>query len=254
MFEGYDQYDFNESFRCEDDCKKYLFDLKWKDGFKCLKCGCAKSWKGRRKFHLRCSNCWYDESATANTVFHKIKIPLLNAFGMAFRISTSKKASSCLGLSRDYAVSKDSAWLFKRKSQEAVKEIFAEPPRYHYKKELLLEGRRVNSLDVASKDCSLTPSNCFSGSKKLSMPRIISKERIGQAFSGFEGRSRHILEYNFRIWVNGVHHHCSDRYLSGYLAEYFFRYSNRKEINLVWHRLIECFLKGRPYYHRAIET
>ncbi len=39
----------------------------------------------------RCSQCGYDESATAGTLFHKLKFSLLKAFEMVYEITTSKK-------------------------------------------------------------------------------------------------------------------------------------------------------------------
>lgn len=255
MLEGYNVFDFGEAFTCDDDCREFLFNLKWQRGYKCSKCGCTKSWKGRTRFHLRCSKCWYDESVTANTVFHKIKIPLIKAFGMGFRIAYAKKASSCLGLSRDYAVSKDSAWLFKRKTQEAVREgNFSGSPCFHYKKDAILTKRANNKNSVNGsfeKNITETDPETFPG-KELSIPRIMSKERMKEFFKNAEINGKNIVAHNFRTWINGIHHHCSERYMSGYLAEYFFRHQHRKQVNIIWHRLIECFVRGKPYYYKSI--
>lgn len=96
MFKGISIEQFNKSFRTEDDCRQYLFDMKWQQGYKCRDCGSVKSYKGKTQFHLRCQYCGYDESVTANTIFHKLKIPLLKAFGMAFRIAVRKKGCRLL--------------------------------------------------------------------------------------------------------------------------------------------------------------
>jgi len=42
MFQGVSIQQFNKFFQNEDDCKQYLFDLKWRDGYQCRKCGCKK--------------------------------------------------------------------------------------------------------------------------------------------------------------------------------------------------------------------
>ena len=99
----------------KDDCKQYLFDLTWKNGYQCRRCGCTKSHKGKTRFHLRCQRCCYDESVTANTVFHKLKIPLLKAFGMSLRIAVKKKGMSTTELAREFSINQKSSWLFKRK-------------------------------------------------------------------------------------------------------------------------------------------
>ena len=121
MFQGVSIKEFNKAFRNEDDCKQYLFDLKWKDGYRCRRCGCTKSNKGKTSFHMRCKVCGYDESVTAHTMFHKLKIALQKAFGMAFRLSVKKKGMSTTELAREFTINQKSSWLFKRKTQEAMK-------------------------------------------------------------------------------------------------------------------------------------
>lgn len=39
MFEGIGIGDFIDQFKTDSDCKNYLYELKWKDGFVCKKCG-----------------------------------------------------------------------------------------------------------------------------------------------------------------------------------------------------------------------
>lgn len=121
MFQGMSIQQFNKFFKDEDDCKQYLFDIKWKDGYKCCKCGGTKSYKGKTRFHLRCQVCMYDESVTANTVFHKLKLPLLKVFGMSFRIAVKKKGMSTTELAKEFGINQKSFWLFKRKAQESMK-------------------------------------------------------------------------------------------------------------------------------------
>lgn len=120
MFKGMSVKEFNKSFKNDDDCRQYLFRLKWADGYHCKKCGNKKYHKGKSKYHFRCTQCLYGESPTANTIFHKMKVPLLKAFGMIFRISVKKKGISTLELSREFSVNKKTAWLFKRKIQEVM--------------------------------------------------------------------------------------------------------------------------------------
>ena len=121
MFRGISIATFNKSFKKEEDCKQYLFAMKWKEGYKCRRCGCTGCNKGKTSFHLRCKVCAYDESVTAHTMFHKLKVPLLKAFGMAFRLSVRKKGMSTVELSKEYSINQKSSWLFKRKTQEAMR-------------------------------------------------------------------------------------------------------------------------------------
>ncbi|MBN4747470.1 IS1595 family transposase, partial [Pandoraea nosoerga] len=63
----------------------------------------------------------YDESVTANTVFHGVKMPMLKAFHMVFRITSKKKGMSTIELGTEVGVQQKTAWLFKRKIQAAMK-------------------------------------------------------------------------------------------------------------------------------------
>lgn len=120
MFKGKSIYDFREEFTSSDDCMQYLFDLKWCNGYKCAKCSHTESYKGRTKWYLKCANCSYDESATANTLFHKMKVPILKAFEVLFMLSVRKKGMSCLEIGRAFALNKDTAALLKKKAQYSM--------------------------------------------------------------------------------------------------------------------------------------
>ncbi|RYF97584.1 MAG: hypothetical protein EOO07_39415, partial [Chitinophagaceae bacterium] len=67
MFKDLKKEDFEAKFVNEHDCLQFLYDIKWKGGFRCRRCGNTKCWNGRTKFHSRCTGCDYDESVTANT-------------------------------------------------------------------------------------------------------------------------------------------------------------------------------------------
>lgn len=113
--------DFRKQFKSEEDCLKYLIEIKWGAGFKCIKCGNDRYSKGRQWFYKRCKACGYDESATANTMFHKCKLGLLRAFEIGFRVSVKKKGMSSCELGREFGCQQRSAWLLKAKFQNAMK-------------------------------------------------------------------------------------------------------------------------------------
>ena len=113
--------DFRERFKTNADCYQFLIDQKWGSGFKCRRCGCSNWHKGRQWFYRRCSACKYDESATANTLFHKSKPGILKAFEFAFRVSVKKKGMSTVELAKEFGCQQKSAWLLKAKYQNAMK-------------------------------------------------------------------------------------------------------------------------------------
>ena len=120
MLKGLTIVEFRERFKTEADCLNHLIELKWGNGYKCLKCNCEQFGKGRKWFYRRCKQCGYDESVTANTLFHKCKIKLLSAFEIGYRLSVKKKGMSSNELSKEFGCQQRSAWLLKAKFQNAM--------------------------------------------------------------------------------------------------------------------------------------
>jgi transposase-like protein/ribosomal protein L37E len=121
MFKGVTIKEFKSHFKTNEDCMSFLVDQKWKNGYQCSRCGHTKFNKGRQWFYKRCSSCCYDESATANTLFHRCKLSLLTTFEIAFRIGVRKKGMSTCELSKEFGCQQKTAWLLKAKLQQAMK-------------------------------------------------------------------------------------------------------------------------------------
>lgn len=122
MFKGINALEFSRRFRNSEDCFLYLMELKWPDGYCCIKCKGNNCGKGRTYYYKRCKDCGYDESVLANTVFHDLRIPILKAFYLAFRIITKKKGMSSVELATEVGVQQKTAWLFKRKLQSVMED------------------------------------------------------------------------------------------------------------------------------------
>lgn len=122
MFKGINAIEFNKRFSTNESCYQYLIAWKWGKGFTCSRCGCTENNKGRTYYHRRCKRCNYDESVLANTVFHGMKMPILKAFHMIFRLTAKKKGMSTIELGAEVGVEQKTAWLFKRKIQVAMKQ------------------------------------------------------------------------------------------------------------------------------------
>jgi len=75
---------FRNAFPDDSVCFELLDRIKWKDGFVCKKCGNTNSCSGKSNYSRRCTRCKKEESVTANTLFHRCKIPLNKAFEIAF--------------------------------------------------------------------------------------------------------------------------------------------------------------------------
>jgi len=120
LFTGQSIYEFQEQFGTDKLCANTLVQLKWENGYSCRNCGYKKYCKTKRYGARRCCSCGKVESATANTLFHKLKFPLHKAFFMLYLISTTKRGISAEDLHRKLGLHKRTCLLFKRKAMEAM--------------------------------------------------------------------------------------------------------------------------------------
>lgn len=113
--------EFLSRFGREEDCLAYLSQEKWGGGYSCKKCQNTCYCKGKKPYNRRCTKCGYDESPTSHTLFHKLKFGVGKAFEMAYDIATGKKGASSIWLAERHGVKQMTAWLFRRKVQQAMK-------------------------------------------------------------------------------------------------------------------------------------
>jgi hypothetical protein len=119
-YTGVNSIEFYKKFQTDEDCLKYLSEIKWQQGFVCKKCSNTTFHKGEKSYARRCNKCKYDESPTAGTMFDKIKFSLLVAFHICFKISTKKKGMSSLELSEEFSLRQKTCWELKWKIQQAM--------------------------------------------------------------------------------------------------------------------------------------
>jgi len=119
IFKGQNLLEFSDRFKTDADCKEYLSLLKWKDGYNCNKCGHNAS-QQRKDFSRICNVCSHIESATANTLFHKVKFGVRKAFFICFEMATSTKSLSASYMGVRYGVTEKTARLFMLKIREAM--------------------------------------------------------------------------------------------------------------------------------------
>ncbi len=91
---------FKKAYPDDLSCMRYLLDLKEKSGFCCKMCGNTRPIKGKAKFDIRCAKCNYNESLTANTIFHRTKFSLQKAFYMLYLVSQTRTDIPAAELSR----------------------------------------------------------------------------------------------------------------------------------------------------------
>ena len=72
--------DFHRLFPDEAACERYLFDLRWPDGFACPVCGGTDYIEYADRAMYFCQSCRQQTYLTAGTIFHKSHMPLLTWF------------------------------------------------------------------------------------------------------------------------------------------------------------------------------
>lgn len=120
-FKSLSIFEFQKLFPDTESCLKYLSGIKWTEGYKCRKCGHHHYCKGLKLYDRQCSRCNYSESPTANTLFHKVKFPLVKAFWIVYYVATSKKGIASTELSRKLQLRQKTCWLFKQKVMRGMK-------------------------------------------------------------------------------------------------------------------------------------
>jgi transposase-like protein len=119
IFKGQDLLEFAGRFKTDEDCKEYLAHWKWSEGYKCVKCGHTGG--QIRKDHSRtCNICSHTESATSNTLFHKVKFGIRKAFFICFEMATTTKSLSASYIGVRFSITEKTARLFMHKIREAM--------------------------------------------------------------------------------------------------------------------------------------
>lgn len=112
--------EFEQWFRTEGACRRYLYGLRWPDGFHCPHCAHTQVW-WKASGLLRCGQCRRDTSVTAGTIFHRSHLPLRVWFRAMWHVTSQKTGMSALGLQRVLGLgSYESAWKCLHKLRRAM--------------------------------------------------------------------------------------------------------------------------------------
>ena len=113
--------DFQRHFPNEEACFDYLVKMRWPNGFSCPDCGHKEYFFIAKRKLFQCRKCHFQTTATAGTVFHGLRQPLLKLFWAIYLVSTSKKGFSALELQRKLEIKAyNTAWLLLHKIREAM--------------------------------------------------------------------------------------------------------------------------------------
>lgn len=118
--------EFQKRFPDNGSCAKYLFELRWPDGFRCPKCAHDEAWKltGRVSDETplyECKKCHRQTSIKAGTIMHRSKQPLTIWFWAAWLMATHSNGMSALQLQKQLGIKRyETAWLLEAKLRKAM--------------------------------------------------------------------------------------------------------------------------------------
>ena len=114
-FIGQSILEFTDRFRTDLDCMEYLAEIKWKNGFKCVKCNHLKFTVRKKNFARDCNSCHHIESPIVGTMFHRVRFGLRKAFTIAFELSATTKGISTKQMAIRLKISRTTATNFIKK-------------------------------------------------------------------------------------------------------------------------------------------
>jgi hypothetical protein len=294
MFKGISIFEFIQKFQTDEDCIKYLEDLKWKKSYSCTKCGHTHYVKGKKENNRRCQHCHFDESATSGTLFHKIKFPLLKAFHICYRVCMKKKGMSSTELSKELDLRQKTCWHFKRKVQEAMKSSEMQPligrvdvdefvvggheegqpgRSDGQKRKVMIAVEQVND-GIGRAYAKVIDDFSAKSFKPFFEKHIDTKAKVRTDMwrgylplkdtypfleqelseNGSNFEDIHVVIMNLKGWLRGIHHHCSAEHLQCYLDEFFYRFNRRAFPKTMLHKLLMRMIDHKPLFLYAKEN
>ena len=112
--------DLDREFATEEACARYVFQLRWPDGFVCPRCGGTKAWSTKKGL-FTCAACAYQLSVKAGTIFERSRYPLTMWFRAIWWVTSQKNGASAKGLQRILGLgSYETAWTWMHKLRRAM--------------------------------------------------------------------------------------------------------------------------------------
>ena len=113
--------EFTNRFSSEEQCREYLYQLRWPDEFTCPKCGEKNgAWQVNSVLYT-CKKCRHQTSVIAGTIFQDTRKPLKEWFTAIWWLTTQKNGASAMGLQRVLGLkSYTTAWTWLQKIRKAM--------------------------------------------------------------------------------------------------------------------------------------
>ena len=120
--------EFNARFGTDDQCREYLFQARWPDGFRCSSCGHGDAYALRTRLVYECVACGKQHSLLAGTLFEQTKTGLARWFLAIYLVTSSKGGIAAAELQRQPGFgSYQTAWSWLHKLRKAMVRPDREP-------------------------------------------------------------------------------------------------------------------------------
>jgi hypothetical protein len=176
----------------EEELLRQLSLYKWKDGYRCHKCGNENYKKGKTSHSRRCTDraCDYDESVIRFTLFDGIKFPVTKAYGIVEYFVTS-----CF-IDYDEAVFESGV---KRKETGAERII----EDFYNVGEIKSLNKLLEELDAQKRDVRKSPKDPAKYEQQI---RAIEKSKEEKIFAYFNSKTPKVAELSqiFQVEENTV--------------------------------------------------
>src|SRR3954449_9772395 len=112
---------FQARFGTDEQCRDYLFEARWPDGFRCMGCGHGDAYRHKKRLIDECVACGKQHSLLAGTIFEQTKTGLARSFVAAYLVTSSKRGISAMELQRQMGFgSYGTAWTWLHKIRRAM--------------------------------------------------------------------------------------------------------------------------------------
>jgi hypothetical protein len=114
--------EFSMKYPDKDACYKFLSEMKWANGYECIKCKNTSYCNGRSPYNRRCTKCAYEESVLHKTVFENNRIPINKAFYLVYLMYYHKGAISSYKLSEKLGIRQSTCWTYAVRMKKVMDE------------------------------------------------------------------------------------------------------------------------------------
>jgi|GEM_PF-1661163 len=112
--------EFTQTFPADKNVLRFIAELKWQEGYVCKKCGSSEWSEGTQYYARKCNHCKYEESVTANTLFHGVKFSLIKALYISLTTVINRDSISVKQIALEIDLREATVWAFRKKTLDKI--------------------------------------------------------------------------------------------------------------------------------------